>query len=36
MENNLDNQPTPQQVVDHMLVHDKFSEWMGIKVLEIR
>ena len=36
MENNMDNQPKPQQVVDHMLVHDKFSEWMGIKVLEIR
>ena len=36
MENNLDNQLKPQQVVDHMLKHDKFSEWMGIKVLEIR
>lgn len=36
MENNMDNQVQPQQVVDHMLLHDKFSEWMGIKVLEIR
>ena len=32
----MDNQPKPPQVVDHMLVHDKFSEWMGIQVLEIR
>lgn len=32
----MDNQLKPQQVVDHMLVHDKFSEWMGIQVLDIR
>lgn len=32
----MDNQSQPQQVVDHMLEHDKFSEWMGIKVLDIR
>lgn len=32
----MNNQPKPHEVVDHMLVHDKFSEWMGIQVLEIR
>lgn len=32
----MDNQLKPRQVVDHMLVHDKFSEWMGIQVLDIR
>lgn len=32
----MDNQSQPQQVVDHMLEHDKFSEWMGIRVLDIR
>ena len=25
-----------REVVDHMMLHDKFSDWMGIKVLEIR
>ena len=25
-----------RNVVDHMMYHDKFSEWMGIKVIEIR
>lgn len=25
-----------RDVVDHMLRHDKFSEWLGIEVLEIR
>src|SRR6478736_10051847 len=32
MEKNL----LAKNVVDHMMYHDKFSEWMGIKVLEIR
>jgi acyl-CoA thioesterase len=27
--------PTPQQVVQHMMKHDKFSQWLGIEVLEI-
>jgi acyl-CoA thioesterase len=27
--------PTPQQVVDHMIKYDKFSQWLGIEVLEI-
>lgn len=25
-----------QQVVDHMMQHDLFSQWLGIQVLEIR
>jgi acyl-CoA thioesterase len=25
-----------REVVDHMMLHDKFSDWMGIRVLEIR
>lgn len=27
--------PTPKQVVDHMMHHDMFSQWLGIEVLEI-
>lgn len=27
---------TPQDVVNHMMEHDKFSQWLGIRVLEIR
>jgi len=27
---------TPQQVVDHMMQHDRFSQWLGITVLEIK
>jgi acyl-CoA thioesterase len=26
---------TPQQVVDHMMLHDRFSQWLGIEVLNI-
>ena len=26
----------PQQVVDHMMEHDLFSQWLGIEVLEIQ
>lgn len=25
----------PQQVVDHMMAHDLFSQWLGISVIEI-
>ena len=28
--------PTPQQVVAHMMQHDQFSRWLGIEVLEIK
>lgn len=28
--------PTPQAVVDHMMKHDLFSQWLGIEVLEIK
>jgi acyl-CoA thioesterase len=27
--------PTPQQVVEHMMHHDLFSQWLGIEVLKI-
>lgn len=27
---------TPQAVVDHMMKHDLFSQWLGIDVLEIK
>lgn len=27
--------PTPQQVVEKMMQHDKFSQWLGIEVLKI-
>jgi acyl-CoA thioesterase len=27
---------TPGQVVDHMMEHDLFSQWLGIEVLEIK
>ena len=27
---------TPQQVVDHMMQHDKFSQWLGIEVLDVK
>ncbi len=27
---------TPQQVVEHMMKHDLFSQWLGISVLEIK
>ncbi len=27
--------PTPQQVVDHMMQRDLFSQWLGIEVLKI-
>lgn len=27
--------PTPKEVVSHMMEHDRFSQWLGIEVLEI-
>lgn len=30
------NPEDPGSVVSHMLKHDKFSEWLGIEVLEIK
>ena len=27
--------PTPQAIVEHMLANDAFSQWLGIRVLEI-
>ena len=27
---------SPKQVVDHMMLHDKFSQWLGIEVLDIK
>lgn len=26
---------TPRQVVDHMIQHDAFSQWLGIEVLDV-
>ncbi|MFN5135866.1 MAG: hydroxyphenylacetyl-CoA thioesterase PaaI [Chitinophagaceae bacterium] len=28
--------PTPKEVVSHMMEHDRFSQWLGIEVLEIK
>jgi len=28
--------PTPVEVVNHMMEHDLFSRWLGIEVLEVR
>lgn len=28
--------PTSKEVVDHMMKHDLFSQWLGIEVLEIK
>lgn len=27
--------PTPKEVVDKMMLHDKFSQWLGIEVISI-
>ncbi|MBK8519486.1 MAG: hydroxyphenylacetyl-CoA thioesterase PaaI [Chitinophagaceae bacterium] len=27
---------TPDQVVDHMMQHDLFSQWLGIEVLDVK
>lgn len=29
-------QPSPSDVVNHMMQHDAFSQWLGIQVLEIK
>lgn len=31
----MNHQPTPQEVVAHMMNHDGFSKWLGISVLEV-
>jgi acyl-CoA thioesterase len=28
--------PTAQEVVSHMIQHDRFSQWLGIEVLDIK
>lgn len=28
--------PTPNEVVSHMMQHDRFSQWLGIEVLEVK
>ena len=33
---NSDKVSSPKQVVAHMMQHDLFSQWLGIKVLEIK
>ncbi|MCC6257434.1 MAG: hydroxyphenylacetyl-CoA thioesterase PaaI [Chitinophagaceae bacterium] len=33
MENNIN--PTPQEVVNHMMNHDGFSKWLGISVISV-
>jgi acyl-CoA thioesterase len=30
------DKPNPSEVVDHMMKHDLFSQWLGIEVLEVR
>lgn len=32
----MSNDLLAKKVVDHMMVHDKFSQWLGIEVLEVR
>ncbi len=27
---------TPAQVIEHMLQHDRFSQWLGISIIEIK
>ncbi len=29
-------QPSPSEVVTHMMQHDAFSKWLGIQILEIK
>lgn len=31
-----DTNVTARQVVDHMMQHDQFSQWLGIEVLEVK
>ncbi len=32
----MSTQPTPTEVVTHMMQHDLFSQWLGIEVLDIK
>jgi acyl-CoA thioesterase len=32
----MTNPINPSSVVDHMMSHDRFSQWLGIEVLEIK
>lgn len=32
----MSTQSTPNEVVTHMMQHDRFSQWLGIEVLEIK
>jgi acyl-CoA thioesterase len=32
----MTNDQRARAVVDHMMTHDRFSQWLGIKVLEVR
>jgi acyl-CoA thioesterase len=32
----MSNDLLAKKVVDHMMQHDKFSQWLGIEVLEVR
>jgi len=31
----MKNAPTPTEIVEHMMAHDKFSKWLGITIIEI-
>lgn len=31
----MSNQINPSSVVNHLMAHDKFSQWLGIEVLEV-
>jgi acyl-CoA thioesterase len=33
---NMTNDQRARAVVDHMMTHDRFSQWLGIEVLEVR
>ena len=28
--------PAAKEVVEHMMVHDLFSQWLGVEVLDVR
>jgi acyl-CoA thioesterase len=32
----MSTQPTPQEVVTHMMQNDQFSQWLGVEVLDIK
>ena len=31
----MENEPSPAEVVEHMMRHDRFSQWLGISVLHV-